>query len=506
MFQAFRDHFRDAVETAGTNELRFWLGVVGDESKSLLREHLAALTGRDRRVKKLVAVGLPHVSTTALLIVAVVLTWAVPLSGQMWVASGFAGQVARTPYLSTYYATANLATPDAGFVAAFEQGMDAMRTSRFGYLHLTAQRVAVSSNPVISSVPGAPAVIIDGDPAARFPDDLRVVEGRLPQPSANVLEVALTARVAQDYHLTVGDALPLAAYPAPNVRVVGLVAPTGAAFPVQRAILTIYEDDPIRSYAQSNPVDSVLTSNEAIEAYGYDWSRVPLTTLIGNGCSGPHHAIGPECFVKTPWLVKWIAQSQTPQMSVRDLNELFYGAQSDYPALINTMLQTADPAAIARAGLTPTDTGWQAIRSDEIGDYRDGAVLMVIPAWMVLGVVLWLILLNLAQVVRALARQGVNSASRDHGVNQPRLVRAYLVRLAIMTLFALAVGGVIVQPVVLLLSRALHLSHERVPIDALSGGPTIYMLVGGVSAAVVLMVAFVALGRAFARAVAEYAA
>lgn len=444
------------------------------------------------------------------LIAMVALTWAMVLFGQLWVTSGYAGQVARTPYLSTYYATVNITTPDAGFVAAFEQGMDAMRTSRFGYLHLTAQYVAVSSNPFFSSVAGAPAVVIDGDAAVRLPDDLRVVQGRLPQPSATVLEVALTARVAQDYHLTVGDVLPIAVDPAPTVRVVGIVAPAGAAFPVRRAILTVYENDPIRDYAQSNPVDALLTSNEAIEAYSYDWSRVPLVQLIGNGCSGPHHAIGPECFVKTPWLVKWIARSQTAQMSVRDLNYLFYGAQPDYASLINSLLQTAAPAAVARAGLTPSDTGWQAIRGDEIGDYRDGAVLLMIFAWIGLGVVLWLILLALAQIVRALARQGqeqgANGAWRNHGVNQPRLVRAYLVRLALMTLVALAAGGAIVQMMVLLMSRALLPPYDQAPVEALSTSPGITMLVGGVSAAVVLVVAFAALWRAFARATADQVA
>lgn len=441
------------------------------------------------------------------LIATVVLTWAVPLSGEIAVVSGYAGQVARTPYLSTYYATVNIATPDARFVAAFEQGIESLRTSSFGYLHLTAPRVVVSSNPVISAIPSAPAVVFDGDPAASLPDDVRMVQGRLPQPSADVLEVALTASVAKDYHLTVGDALPFNADPAPNVRVVGIVAPAGATFPVDRAILTVYENDPIRYYAQSNPVDSVLTSNEAIETYAYNWSRVPLAQLVGPGCSGPHHPIGPECFVKTPWLVKWIAQSQTPHMSVRDLNYLFYAEKPDYPAIINTILRTADPTAIEHAGLAQRETGWQAIRGDEIGDYQDGAMFSIIVAWIALALVLWLILLALAPVVRALARLSVQRAARDHGISRPRMARAFLAQLGIMTVVAFAAGGAVVQPVVLLLARALLLPHEQVPGDALSGGPasSMYMLVGGVSAGFVLVVAFAALWRAFARVVAGHA-
>jgi hypothetical protein len=43
MHHAFQDHYCDAVETERASEARFWLSVVSDEGKSLLREHIAAL-------------------------------------------------------------------------------------------------------------------------------------------------------------------------------------------------------------------------------------------------------------------------------------------------------------------------------------------------------------------------------------------------------------------------------------------------------------------------------
>lgn len=46
MLQAFRDHYGDAIETEGEQTARFWLRVVGDEGKSLLREHMAAFAER----------------------------------------------------------------------------------------------------------------------------------------------------------------------------------------------------------------------------------------------------------------------------------------------------------------------------------------------------------------------------------------------------------------------------------------------------------------------------
>ena len=46
MRQTFADHYHDAIERAGENEWRFWLSVLADVGKSVVREHLAALTER----------------------------------------------------------------------------------------------------------------------------------------------------------------------------------------------------------------------------------------------------------------------------------------------------------------------------------------------------------------------------------------------------------------------------------------------------------------------------
>jgi hypothetical protein len=51
MLQTFRDSCRDALATHGKLGMRFWLGVAGDEAKSLLREHGAALRNDARRMQ-----------------------------------------------------------------------------------------------------------------------------------------------------------------------------------------------------------------------------------------------------------------------------------------------------------------------------------------------------------------------------------------------------------------------------------------------------------------------
>ena len=43
MLRTFQDHYRDVVETQGASAFWFWLGVLGDAGRSLIREHLSAL-------------------------------------------------------------------------------------------------------------------------------------------------------------------------------------------------------------------------------------------------------------------------------------------------------------------------------------------------------------------------------------------------------------------------------------------------------------------------------
>lgn len=52
MLQTFRDSYRDTLATRGRAGLGFWLSVAGDEAKSLVREHGAALRAEALLVKR----------------------------------------------------------------------------------------------------------------------------------------------------------------------------------------------------------------------------------------------------------------------------------------------------------------------------------------------------------------------------------------------------------------------------------------------------------------------
>ncbi|MGO8950714.1 MAG: hypothetical protein ACLQUY_24285 [Ktedonobacterales bacterium] len=54
MLHTFGDYYGDAVQRGRKSPARFWLGVVGDESRSLVREHVAALVEGAQSMDKLV--------------------------------------------------------------------------------------------------------------------------------------------------------------------------------------------------------------------------------------------------------------------------------------------------------------------------------------------------------------------------------------------------------------------------------------------------------------------
>jgi hypothetical protein len=56
MQQTFLDCYRETVERGGGSETRFWVGVISDESRSLVREHLATLGERGRIMKSVLPV------------------------------------------------------------------------------------------------------------------------------------------------------------------------------------------------------------------------------------------------------------------------------------------------------------------------------------------------------------------------------------------------------------------------------------------------------------------
>src|SRR5262249_10017281 len=137
---------------------------------------------------------------------------------------------------ASYSMSASVKHPTTSFIDAFTQATADIAAHELHPYQFTTTRIEISTLPFTLAEAAAsssasatadanlPAVLLDGEPTARLTHDLRVVTGRLPEPSTSVLEVMVTHATANQLHLSLGDALPITALPgqqAPQVQVVG---------------------------------------------------------------------------------------------------------------------------------------------------------------------------------------------------------------------------------------------------------------------------------------------
>lgn len=163
-------------------------------------------------------------------------------------AAGLPSLVSTSPGLNTYCLSVAVERPTSQFITTFTRGTADSGAGELHLYHLRTSRVEISTYPLALAGPAAhsPAVLLDGEPAARLATDLHVVQGRWPVPSASVLEVVLTQTTADQLHLAVGSLVPIAAPTEPLVRVVGIVQQVGTAFPMNRGVKDLVSQDQVR--------------------------------------------------------------------------------------------------------------------------------------------------------------------------------------------------------------------------------------------------------------------
>lgn len=252
--------------------------------------------------------------TQLCLIAAVLLVWTPLLVGRVLFVTGEHGLV-QSPFGGiTYFIRAAVERPTTRFISAFMQATADIETSDLHAYHFRSSRVELSTFPLAlasrdASAASTPTFLLDGEPATRLVPDLRVVAGRLPMPAVDVLEVVVTRATADRLHLTLGAAIPIAAralQQAPLVRVVGIVQTVGTVFPTDRAGVAPDNQDSVWYYAQDHPLDSVLTSDEAIGAYAYDWAQVAPVPWFSSD--------NPPL-----WQALWVGTAEYAQMASQDV-------------------------------------------------------------------------------------------------------------------------------------------------------------------------------------------
>ena len=514
MLLAFRDHYADAIETEGEYIARFWLRVVGDEGKSLLREHMAAFAERMWFMKMLfIAPTLElwrrrqtrrlALAIQLCLLAAVLLVWTPLLVARVLLVTSQLGLglVQSNSGSVSYYLSAAVERPTDQFVSAFTQATADIAADDLHAYHFRSSRVEISTLALARAAGGAsaaptPAFLLDGEEASRLATDLRVVEGRLPAPAVGVLEVVVTQATADQLHLALGAALPIAALagePPPLVRVVGIVQTVGTVFPTNRAGFDPANQDSVWNYAQSHPLDYVLTSDEAIGTYAYDWAQIASVQQFFSQASGSN-PLPPSA--NPLWQAWWIGTAEYARMDARDLTAFLSHAVPDPSMHLNQLLGV--PPLAKLSGFVSADTSAGFYQGN--ADYTDQVAYDLLLAWILAIIVAGFLVVLLYPVTGRLAerQQELLAAWRDRGASRRRVVGALAVQTLAPAGLALLAGGLLAMLVARAVTAALLPGPARPVVDTLVGGllDAGFGVAGGIAAALTVLVAVLVMLRA----------
>ena len=508
MLGTFGDHYRDAIEERRESEARFWLSVVGDESKSIVREQFAALAERSwlmqtiftapfevwrhRQTRRLALV------TQLCLIVSVLLMWTPLLVGRVLFVTGEHGLV-QSPWGGvTYFLRAAVERPTTQFITAFTQATAGIEASDLRTYHFRSSRVEFSTLPLAlaglsTSTGPTPAVLLDGEPATRLDTDLRVFEGRLPQPSAGVLEVVVTSETANQLHLTLGATLPftaLANQQAPLVRVVGIVQTVGTVFPTDRAGVAPDNQDSVWYYAQDHPLDYVLTSDEAIGAYTYDWAQLASVPWFSS----------PSSDNPPLWQALWVGTAEYAQMASQDVTTFVSHAVPAPTMHLNQLLGVPPLAKLSGFVSADTSAGFYWGTNEFTDAFNYTLLSIFIFAVLIAGVLVWV----LWAIAGRLAKQqpALITARRERGASRWYAVGALAMQALTLAGLAFLAGGLLVTLVARVVAAALLPAAAWPVVGHLLGGPfdAVYGRVGGIAAVLLSLFAVLVMLGAMSRA------
>jgi hypothetical protein len=507
-----REQRGDAIETEGEHTARFWLRVVGDEGQSLLREHMAAFAERIWFMKMLLIAptlelwrrrqtrGLA-LAIQLCLIAAVLLVWTPLLVARVLLVTSQLGLglVQSNSGSVSYYLSAAVERPTNQFVSAFMQASANIEASDLHTYHFSSSRVEISTLALARAAVGAaaptPAFLLDGEEASRLTTDLRVVEGRLPAPAVGVLEVVVTKASADQLHLALGAALPITALAGepPLVRVVGIVQTVGTVFPTNRAAFDPANQDSVWNHAQSHPLDYVLTSDEAIGTYAYNWAQIASVQLFYSQSSGNTPLPSSE---NPLWQAWWVGTTEYARMDAQDLTAFLSHAVPDPTMRLNQLLGV--PALAKPTGFVSADTSAGFYQGN--ADYTDQVSHTLLSVWLFAAIVAGLLVGVLGPVTGQLVlrQQELLAAWRDRGASRRRVVGALAMQALALAGLALLAGGLLALLVARSVVAALLPGPARPVVDTLVGGlfDAGLGVAGGIAAALTVLVAVLVMLRA----------
>ncbi|MGZ3666970.1 MAG: FtsX-like permease family protein, partial [Ktedonobacterales bacterium] len=436
------------------------------------------------------------------MIAALLVTCAVPLFSRVALYAGLQGALDRDPSSRQLNVGVDTNTPSpqlvqqveaqvAEYVKTYLAGSDigvqgrpdiSMTTTELQFIHPsgtandapvqapavgTAKRMgnggplsaAIAAQP-LSSQSGGPrgGITLFGYSYDQQAQRLRLLDGRLPLPAQDGLEIAITAPTASKLHLHIGSSLTIAVAPRATahplvLRVVGIFASTTpASYPN-------YDPNTAPSSNGSETSYYAVADRDAISQSPYPWSSLELAGQpAGNDGST----------VLAHWAMSWIYQL--------DLSRL-------KPDRVSALLQTA-PAYYAN-GVTPSGSPTQAIPTNgdnvsiSTGLYTALRLFQhrIAGAQIVVGVLLiaivGLMVLFVAQMSSLLIerQEGLIALLRSRGASRRQMFVTFAMQGIVMALVALLAGPVLAVPLMRQVALVLFSAQKQSVADALAGNP-----------------------------------
>jgi len=262
--------------------------------------------------------------------------------------------------------------------------------------------------------------------------------------------------------------------------------------------------DMVSSWAQSYPLAYVLTSDEAIGAYAYNWAQVlPVDSFFSPPLPGT-----PLAPIENPplWQVWWIGTTDYARMDAQALTAFVSHRAPDPSPRLNQLLDVSPLAQQTDFAPGGTWAGfWEGNADDE-----DATVYSILFFWVFAALMAALPVAILGQVAGQLAarQQPLLAAlrERNRGISRGRLVGGGALALLVLapTGLALLAGGLLAMLVARLVTAAMLPASVRPVIDTLVSGPldTGYRfgLAGGIAALLLVLAAVLAMLHAMRHA------
>jgi hypothetical protein len=469
------------------------------------------------------------------MIAAVLLVCAVPVFALVSVGAGFQGELNANPGDAVLNAGARTDQPTQALVDEYAWRLGAIRNGVMRPFHLGQPRFQLNTIPLPLNTGGSTSRLsvssIDGAQAQTLVSDLRVLRGRLPQPRADALEVVVGAATAAALTLAPGAVLPLGAAAgaqAPLARVVGIVEPSTPTFsysldprasiasasaqalapPVVGAVAlsmptSSHSFDPRAAFGPGPPTTyyQVVTSNEAILAYTYDWSQVARGIPGGGGPPPP-----------PIWQLKWTAPMDLSHLSAHDLSAIL---DSDPQRLSDQLYQLFNGGA-APPGSQPSFGlgGGGGVGYSISNAYAESPLLHALQAYssrlieaqilagLLLADVLGLVLIFLAQMARMLVdrQEPLIALLRSRGASRGQIFGAFGVQTLLLAIVGLVAGAALALPATRIVSSALLPASERNALSILNGSFVIVSTGAAIAAGLTAIALALAMLRSVGRA------